>query len=219
MDLIKMNKFTRATSIIILLFFSLQSNAGIITWDYEFEVSFVEDRTNGLWLNPLTAGDIISASLSFDSDTPIISDSASQTVFDVTNATLDITELSSDLWLNNLTSPVAWTNHSGSRESGNIRSSYTVDNALMGDINWEAIIFSFRDDSPTNSYTSFPIDWSSVSASFTYHRDLDANSSGSEIYVTGEMISAVQRVSVPEPSSMFLLFFGLILLFNQRNKA
>jgi len=219
MDLIKMNKLTRVTSIIILLFLSLQSHAGIITWDYEFEVSFVEDRTNGAWLNPLTAGDIITASLSFDSDTPIISESVSQTFFDVTNATLDIAELSSDLWLNNLMPALAWTNHSSSRESGNIRSSYTVDNALIGDINWEAIIFSFMDDSPAHSYTSFPIDWSNVSASFTYHRDLDANSSGSEIYVTGEMISAVQRVSVPEPSSLFILFLGLILLYNQRKKA
>ncbi|KGJ91693.1 PEP-CTERM sorting domain-containing protein [Colwellia psychrerythraea] len=213
-----MNNFVKMALITVLLFNSHKSFANIITWDFEFEVSFVEDRTNGAWSNPLVAGDILSASLSFDSNSPVLDDNSYQTVFDVSNATFDIVELTSNQWLTNL-DPLSWVNHSPSRESGSIRSSYSVDNALTGNINWEAMYFSFIDDNPVQSYTSFPINWGNVPVSFTYHRDLDANSSGSEIYITGQSISATQRMAVPEPTTLVLFLIAILFIGSRKLKV
>jgi len=204
-----MNRLYSAIFVIAFSFFSANSMASIITWDFEFEVSFVEDRTNGAWSNPLIVGDIITASLSFDSNPTVLDDNALFTNFDVSNAAIDIASLTSEQWLDNL-EPLAWVNHSPSRESGNIRSSYSIDNALTGEINWEALIINFIDNNAVQSYTNFPTDWDSFPVSFTYHRDLDANSSGSEVYITGEAISAVQRV--PEPTTFALLSLFLVFL-------
>jgi len=197
-----------------ILFSSHKSFAKIITWDFEFEVSFVEDRTNGGWTNPLVAGDILSASLSFDDNIGIVSESSSQTFFDASNVVYDISALTSDDWLNNL-APNSWVTHSNSREGMTIQSAYSIDNALIGDINWEALIFGFLDYDAATPYTSFPKDWGKTAVGFTYHRDLDANSSGSEIYITGESISATQRMIVTEPTT-FLLFLLAILFIGSR---
>jgi len=199
-----------AIFIISFAFFSVNSIASIITWDFEFEVSYVEDRTNGAWINAVVVGDILSASLSFDSDTPVLIDNTSVTSFDVNSASLDIASLTSDMWLNNL-SPLAAISHWSSRELGSILSGYSVDNTQIGDINWEVLNFDFRDYNASAPYTSFPNDWGNFPVSFTYRRDLDANNSDSEILVTGNAISATQRVQVPEPASIAL--FALFLVF------
>ena len=152
--------------------------------------------------------------MSFDDNIGIVSHSSSQTVFDASNVVYDISALTSDAWLQNLV-PNSWVNHSASREGMTVQSAYSVDNALTGEINWEALIFGFLDYNATTPYTSFPIDWSNVPVSFTYHRDLNANSSGSEIYITGQSISATQRMAVPEPTT-FILFLIAILFIGSR---
>jgi len=210
-----MNQFTKIMFITLLLLISSKSYAGIITWDFEFEISFVEDRTNGGWSNPLVAGDILSASLSFDDNIGIVSDSSSQTVFDASKVVYDISSLTSDVWLQHL-APNSWVNHSKSREGMTVQSAYSIDNAVVGDINWEALIFGFLDYDAAAPYTSFPADWGKVPVGFTYHRDLDSNSSGSEIYITGKSISATQRVAVPEPTTALMFLLALCALISRR---
>jgi len=210
-----MNQFKKTVFILALSLFSTISNASVVTWDFEFEVSFVEDRTNGDWSNPLVAGDILSASLSFDDNIAIISDSSSQTVFDASNVVYDISSLTSDAWLENL-APSSWVNHSNTRVGMSIQSAYSVDNALVGDINWEALIFGFLDYDAVAPYNTFPADWGKTAVSFTYHRDLDASSSGSEIYITGDSISATQRVAVSEPTTIILFLMALLFIGSRK---
>jgi len=210
-----MNPFTKIVFILTLTLISATANASIITWDFEFEVSFVEDRTNGGWLNDLSAGDTIFASLSFDDNVAVLDDNSYQTVFDGSNIIYDIPALTSDVWLKNL-APNSWVNHSKSREGMTVQSAYSIDNTLVGEINWEALIFSFLDYDADVPYTSFPTDWGKVPVGFTYHRDLDANSSGSEIYITGQSISATQRLAVPEPTTALMFLLAACVLISRR---
>jgi len=210
-----MNPFTKIVFILTFTLISAAANASIITWDFEFEVSFVEDRTNGGWLNALSAGDTIFASISFDDNVAVLDDNSYQTVFDGSNIIYDIPALTSDDWLQNL-APNSWANHSKSREGITVQSAYSIDNALIGEINWEALIFGFLDYDADAPYTNFPVDWGKVPVDFTYHRDLDANSSGSEIYITGKSISATQRVAVPEPTTALMFLLALCALISRR---
>ena len=187
---------------------SVNASAALITWDLEFEVGFVENTSNGAWLNPLSAGERLNATLTFDDNLAVLSDNPSQTLFDASNIVFDIASLTSDNWLNNL-APNSWANHSSRRESVTVQSAYSVDGAQLGEINWEAMIFGFLDNNAIEPFTSFPMDWGVAPVSFTYHRDLDINHSGSEIYITGQAISAVQRVPEPALMLLFLLAFNI----------
>jgi len=209
-----MRHFFQKIFIAVLTFSAVNTTAALITWDFEVEVSFVENTSMGAWLDPVVAGDVLNATLSFDDNLPVLSDDSRQTVFDASNIVFDIASLTTDSWLNNL-SPVSWANHSSRRESITVQNAYSVDNTVLGETNWEALIFGFQDSNASEPFTSFPTDWAVNPLSFTYHRDLDINQNISEVYITGQAISAVQRV--PEPATMTLLLLALLMLSKRKH--
>jgi len=204
-----MKIFLIASALSVMFLFSHNTNAGIITWDFTFEIDTVIDNSNDQWDNPTAVGDIVQASLSFDEN--ITSDNSSNwyTIFDLTNTTFDIVTLTSDGWLANL-SPMATATHQSSRDIFQMSSTYIKRNTSVGEINFEEMIFDFTD---TTKHLDFPIDWSTKQLTFTYTMDADTTNSGIDVNVLGSLVSAVQRVSVPEPESLLLFIiasFGLV---------
>ena len=209
----------KAIPLSILLVFLLHSNntyATLLTWDITFEVNYVSDDANLHLPNAVNLTDILYGVISYNDDTPLISDNGYRTYYDDFSVMLDIPSLTSNTWLTMQDTEVS-TVDQDSRELIGIDGSYSTPN---GPIFWESLDFGFIDN--LNKYTSLPINWHTTpnAISFSYSRDVIQGNNSSEVFIKGDATSVTLRnnVQVPEPTSFGSLAIALLMMSCYRRK-
>jgi len=196
---------------------SNNANATLLTWDITFEVTYVSDEANLHLSDAVSVTDILYGVISYNDDTPMISDNGYVTYYDDASVMLDIAALTSNDWLTVQNTDVA-TIDQDSREVIAIDGSYSNTN---GPIFWESLDFGFLDYS--NKYTSLPTNWHTTpdKIDFSYFRDVISGNNSSEVFISGEATSVTLRdsVQVSEPASIASLVMALFFMSVYRRES